>query len=97
MAIEESHILISNNGELEVPNRYIYIQPSGSEELIYEMKLECGIGDLLNATFLLWEAIKEEAQSLSDQDIYELCGDFDLDYSLFKQQVRGDYNEENRD
>ena len=95
MSIEESHILVSKNGEMHRPARYIYIQPSlNNGELSYELKMDCGIGDLLNATFLLWDAIKEEAQDLSDQDIYELCGDFDLDYSLFKRQMRGEYNEE---
>ena len=96
MSIEDSHVLLSKNGEIERPLRYIYIQPSiVKNELTYELKLDCGIGDLLNAIFLLWESVKEEAQELSDQDIYELCGDFDLDYNLFRQHVRSDYNEEN--
>ena len=95
MGIKDSYILVGNNGEVQAPKRYIYIQPSLEDgELSYELKMDCGIGDLLNATFLLWEAIKEEAQDLSDQEIYELCGDFDLDYSLFKRQMRGDYDEE---
>ena len=91
MNIENAQILVSKDGEIEKPTRYIYIQPSVEEgELHYEVQLDCGIGDLLNATFLLWEAIKEEAEDLSDQEIYELCEDFDLNYDLFKQQMRGE-------
>lgn len=92
MSIEESHVMLSQNGELYTPTRYIYIQPSinreGEQE--YEIKINAGIGDLLNSVFLLWEAIKEESAEFSDQDLYELCQDFDIDYDLFKAQMRED-------
>lgn len=92
MSIEESHIMLSQDGELFTPTNYIYIQPHTNRdgEREYELKIDAGLGDLLNSVFLLWEAIKEESADLSDQDLYELCGDFDLNYDLFKRQMRGD-------
>lgn len=96
MSIEEAHILLEQNGEMFTPARYIYIQPSinrkGEQE--YEVKIDAGIGDLLNAVFLLWEAVKEESKTFSEQDLYELCEDFDLDYNVFRAQMRGLENEE---
>lgn len=97
MSIENAHILIEQDSKIYNPKRYIYIQPNlnkrGEQE--YEVKIDAGIGDLLNAVFLLWEAVKEEATNLSDQELYELCDDFDLDYSTFRAQMRGDTDEEN--
>ena len=77
------------------PQKYIYIQPSYDEQngLEYEIKCHAGIGDLLNSIAIIWEAVKAEAEDLSDQDIYELCDDFDLDYNVFKEQLRRDSNE----
>lgn len=96
MSIEESHILLEQDGEMYTPTRYIYIQSNinrkGEQE--YEIKIDAGIGDLLNAVFLLWEAVKEEAETFSEQDLYELCEDFDLDYNIFRAQMRGYNNEE---
>ena len=92
MSIEESHIMLSQDGELFTPTNYIYIQPHTNRdgEREYELKIDAGLCYLLNSVFLLWESIKEESADLSDQDLYELCDDFDLNYDLFKRQMRGD-------
>lgn len=90
MSIEDSQIVIETLGKYTYPQKYIYIQPMINEkgELEYEIKIQAGIGDLLNSTFLLWEAIKSEAAEMSDQDLYEMCEDFDIDFNTFKAQIR---------
>ena len=85
MSIENAQLLIEKDGKMTPPNRYIYIQAEGDE---YEILIEAGLGDLLNGVFLLWAAIKDEAKDLSDQELYELSGDFNIDYDIFRKQVR---------
>jgi len=90
MSIEHATLLLENDGETIVPTSYIYIQPT---EGGFELKMKAGIGDMLNGTLILWEAIKDEAQHFSEQDLYDLCQDFDLDYEIFRAQVRGAIDE----
>ncbi len=94
MSIEESQVLLNTMGTMEAPQQYIYIQPTimATGEREYELKIHAGIGDILNSIFLLWEALRRESKELSDQDLYDLCKDFDIDFNLFKEQMRGDTN-----
>ena len=85
MSIEKSHILVETDGKTIMPQRYIFIQ---AEQESYEIVVDASLGDMLNSIFLLWEAIKNEAKELSEQDLYELCEDFDLEYDVFRRQVR---------
>ena len=86
MSIEHATLLLEDDGEMIAPTSYIYIQPT---EGGFELKMKAGIGDLLNGTLILWDAIKDEAQNFSEQELYELCQDFNLDYEIFRAQVRG--------
>ena len=56
MSIEESHIMLSQDGELFTPTNYIYIQPHTNRdgEREYELKIDAGLGDLLN-----WKLLKK--------------------------------------
>ena len=85
MSIEKSHILVETDGKTIMPQRYIFIQ---AEQESYEIVVDASLGDMLNSIFLLWEAIKTEAKELSEQDLYELCEDFDLEYDVFRRQMR---------
>ena len=85
MSIENSNIFIEQDGKMISPDTYIFIQRSGEE---YELLMDAGLGDIMNSIMLLWTALQEQAVDLSDQDLYELCEDFELDYDVFRRQIR---------
>ena len=85
MSIEESTLYLEQGGKMTPPENYIFIQRTGEE---YELMMSAGIGDLLNSVYLIWEAIKADAAEMSDQDLYDLCGDFNVDYDVFRAQIR---------
>lgn len=88
MSIENANVFIEDSGKMIPPKRYVFIQAAEDNEQ-YEIIVDAPIGDMLNFMFLLWEAIKEETTDMSDQDLYELCDIFDLDFDVFKSQMRG--------
>ena len=85
MSIEHSNIYIEQDGKMIPPDTYIFIQRTGEE---YELLMDAGLGDIMNSIMLLWAAIREQAADLSDQDLYELCEDFEIDYDVFRRQIR---------
>ena len=87
MSIEKSNLFLETDGKMVPPQRYIFIQASDDGE--YEVIVDASIGDLMNFMFMVWEAIKKETEDMSDQDVYDLCEVFELDYDTFRQQMRG--------
>ena len=87
MSIEDSNIFLELNGKMIAPQRYVFIQAGENNE--YEVIVDASIGDMINFMFMIWNAIKEEMEDMSDQDIYDLCDAFDLDYDTFRLQMRG--------
>ena len=84
--IDGAIVYVGKNGELEALDNYVLVRQAPADT--YELYVNADIDEMLSAITLIWEAIKEEATSLSDQDLYELTGEYNLDYDTFRKQVR---------
>lgn len=85
MAVEDIHVQLTRDGKTDVLENYILIKPKGAD---MDLFTNCIATDYLVGMMMLHNAFIEEAQRLSDQDLYTMCEAIGFDFQEVRQMVR---------
>ena len=89
--MDNFRVLLSSEGKLKAPQSYILVLPQPDGMQIYS---DCTLLDWLQATVCVYDGLIAEAMNYSDQDLYEACKMFDIDYDTIATLVREARNNE---
>lgn len=77
MELEQTEVFLSKDGKMDALESYILIVPSNDQTEIYSSSTlyqDC------MAAMAMWDNFAKKLAKLPDQDIFEFCKDYDLDY-----------------